>query len=84
MQPTTFMAPTASPPWVWADALSRSLAWFVFRENFDRRIALGMAFISGGVLREGAGGGRREQAVALLAGSHLPPPPTAWPPVPWA
>jgi drug/metabolite transporter (DMT)-like permease len=27
------------------------LAWFVFRENFDRRIALGMAFIvAGGVL----------------------------------
>ncbi len=26
------------------------LAWFVFRENFDRRIALGMAAIAGGAL----------------------------------
>jgi drug/metabolite transporter (DMT)-like permease len=26
------------------------IAWFVFRENFDRRIALGMAFIVGGGL----------------------------------
>ena len=28
--------------------LTALLAWFVFRENFDRRIALGMAFITGG------------------------------------
>ncbi len=26
------------------------LAWFVFRENFDRRIAVGMAFLVGGAL----------------------------------
>jgi drug/metabolite transporter (DMT)-like permease len=26
------------------------LAWFVFRENFDRRIAIGMAFLVGGAL----------------------------------
>ena len=31
--------------------LTALLAWFVFRENFDRRIAVGMAFITaGGVL----------------------------------
>ena len=28
--------------------LTALLAWFVFQENFDRRIALGMAFITGG------------------------------------
>src|ERR1700736_7068350 len=28
--------------------LTALLAWFVFKENFDRRIALGMAFIAGG------------------------------------
>ena len=28
--------------------LTALLAWFVFKENFDRRIALGMAFITGG------------------------------------
>ena len=32
-------------------ALTAALAWFVFRENFDRRIALGMlAIVAGGVL----------------------------------
>jgi drug/metabolite transporter (DMT)-like permease len=30
--------------------LTALLAWFVFKENFDRRIALGMAFITGGGL----------------------------------
>ena len=34
------------------------LAWFVFRENFDRRIALGMlAIVAGAVLLGGAGAG---------------------------
>ena len=34
------------------------LAWFVFRENFDRRIALGMlAIVAGAVLLAGAGTG---------------------------
>ena len=36
------------------------IAWFVFRENFDRRIALGMALI--------VGGGRARFARARLAG----------------
>lgn len=36
--------------------LTASLAWFVFRENFDRRIAFGMVFITiGGVLLSWAG-----------------------------
>ena len=30
--------------------LTAVLAWFVFRENFDRRIALGMALIAGGAV----------------------------------
>ena len=35
------------------------LAWFVFRENFDRRIALGMlAIVAGAVLLSGGGGAR--------------------------
>jgi drug/metabolite transporter (DMT)-like permease len=29
--------------------LTAVLAWFVFRENFDRRVALGMVFIVAGV-----------------------------------
>ena len=36
------------------------LAWFVFRENFDRRIALGMlAIVAGAVLLSGTGAGTR-------------------------
>ncbi len=46
------------------------LAWFVFRENFDRRIALGMlAIVAGAVLLSGGGSGRwsaAELAPALL------------------
>ena len=44
------------------------IAWFVFRENFDRRIALGMAFIAaGGVLLSIAPGAlARIDAGALL------------------
>src|SRR5512134_1786529 len=30
--------------------LTALIAWFVFRENFDRRIALGMALIAGGAV----------------------------------
>ena len=30
-------------------------AWFIFRENFDRRIALGMAAIAGGAKPEKIG-----------------------------
>jgi drug/metabolite transporter (DMT)-like permease len=38
-------------------ALTALLAWFVFRENFDRRILLGMiAIVAGGVLLSCAGG----------------------------
>jgi len=102
--------------------LTALLAWFVFKENFDRRIAVGMAFITaGGVLLSWPGGtalgvswgalaitgaclawgidnnltrkvsggnpvqiaavkglaaGGVNLALALLAGSHLPAPPT--------
>ena len=38
-------------------ALTALIAWFVFRENFDRRIALGMAaIVAGGVVLSGQGG----------------------------
>jgi drug/metabolite transporter (DMT)-like permease len=44
------------------------IAWFVFRENFDRRIALGMALITAGgvVLSAGPGGFVGIDAAALL------------------
>jgi drug/metabolite transporter (DMT)-like permease len=44
------------------------IAWFVFRENFDRRIALGMALITagGGVLSMAPGGFGEIDAAALL------------------
>ena len=42
------------------------LAWFVFRENFDRRIALGMGLIVGGGLALSWQGGER---LALPAGA---------------
>lgn len=54
--------------------LTALLAWFVFRENFDRRIALGMAAITaGGVLlswEDGAGAGLSMGALAV-AGACL-------------
>jgi drug/metabolite transporter (DMT)-like permease len=54
--------------------LTALLAWFVFRENFDRRIALGMAAITaGGVLlswEDGAGVGLSMGALAV-AGACL-------------
>lgn len=37
-------------------ALTALIAWFVFRENFDRRILLGMLFIVGGALVLSFGG----------------------------
>ena len=44
------------------------LAWFVFRENFDRRIALGMlAIVAGAVLLSGAGGGKWSAAELVPA-----------------
>ncbi len=44
------------------------LAWFVFRENFDRRIAVGMACITaGGVVLSWAGSPTREPAWGTLA-----------------
>jgi drug/metabolite transporter (DMT)-like permease len=50
------------------------LAWFAFRENFDRRIALGMAFITAGgallVLQPGALTGNRLGSLAV-AGACL-------------
>ena len=53
--------------------LTALLAWFVFKENFDRRIALGMlAIVAGGVVlswpRDGApGGGSVVAALLILA-----------------
>ena len=44
------------------------LAWFVFRENFDRRIALGMAVISAGALvLSWHGGAALDDALGPLA-----------------
>lgn len=43
--------------------LTALIAWFVFRENFDRRIALGMAcIIAGAVVLAWPGGGAAERA----------------------
>lgn len=50
------------------------IAWFVFRENFDRRIALGMALITAGgiVLSLAPGGvGRIDAAAVLVAAACL-------------
>jgi drug/metabolite transporter (DMT)-like permease len=55
-------------------AFTALLAWFLFRENFDRRIALGMAAILGGgiVLSLGPGSGDGISRGALLvAGACL-------------
>ncbi len=48
--------------------LTALIAWFVFRENFDRRIALGMAFITAGgvVLSVTPGASAQLDAGALL------------------
>lgn len=51
--------------------LTALLAWFVFKENFDRRIALGMlAIVAGGLVlswpRDGAAGGSGGIVPALL------------------
>jgi drug/metabolite transporter (DMT)-like permease len=44
------------------------LAWFVFRENFDRRIALGMALIvAGGLVLAGVQGGTAAPGPGALA-----------------
>lgn len=52
-------------------ALTALLAWFVFRENFDRRIALGMALILAGCallsLQPGAGYGISLGALSIAA-----------------
>lgn len=51
-----------------------ALAWFVFRENFDRRIALGMLLIvAGGVLLSWpeAGGGNTSLWALAIAGACL-------------
>jgi drug/metabolite transporter (DMT)-like permease len=50
------------------------LAWFVFREHFDRRIALGMASITAGALLlawEGSGTLRFDRAALLVVGACL-------------
>lgn len=50
------------------------IAWFVFRENFDKRIALGMALITAGgvVLSTGSGGiGRVDFSALLVAAACL-------------
>jgi len=53
--------------------LTALLAWFVFRENFDRRIALGMLLIvAGGVLLSGPGAaGGTPLAALAIAGACL-------------
>ncbi|MCE9567146.1 MAG: DMT family transporter [Planctomycetes bacterium] len=54
---TTTTASTASLLLNMEGVLTALLAWFVFKENFDRRIALGMVAISaGGVLLSWDGG----------------------------
>ncbi len=50
------------------------LAWFVFREHFDRRVALGMASITAGALLlawEGSGAPRFDRAELLVVGACL-------------
>jgi drug/metabolite transporter (DMT)-like permease len=50
------------------------LAWFVFREHFDRRIASGMAAITAGAVLlawDGASGGRIGWSAILVAGACL-------------
>lgn len=49
------------------------IAWFVFRENFDRRIALGMALITAGgvLLALDPGALRLDGAAVLVAGACL-------------
>ena len=54
--------------------LSATLAWFVFRENFDRRVVLGMlAIVAGGLLVAWtpAGGGSTPLGVVFIAGACL-------------
>jgi len=47
--------------------LTALLAWFVFRENFDRRIALGMvAIVAGGAVLAWSPGGKLEASHGLL------------------
>ncbi|MBI3899917.1 MAG: DMT family transporter [Gammaproteobacteria bacterium] len=47
--------------------LTALLAWFVFKENFDRRIALGMALIvAGGVVLSWPSGARWETSLGTL------------------
>lgn len=43
--------------------LTTLLAWFVFKENFDRRIALGVALITGGAVLLSWGGGLSATAI---------------------
>jgi drug/metabolite transporter (DMT)-like permease len=63
-------AATASLLLTLESALTAGLAWFVFGENFDWRIALGMAAIVAGsiVLSIGPGGSGGVSAGALLVG----------------
>ena len=50
--------------------LTALIAWFLFRENFDRRIALGMAAILlGAALLSWSGGGRLTWGALLVAGA---------------
>ena len=54
--------------------LTALLAWFVFKENFDRRIALGMAFIVAGGVALSAGSAFGAEGVAgplAIAGACL-------------
>jgi drug/metabolite transporter (DMT)-like permease len=67
----TTAASTASLLLNLESALTAGLAWFVFRENFDWRIALGMAAIVAGsvVLSIGPGGSGGVSRGALLVGA---------------
>jgi drug/metabolite transporter (DMT)-like permease len=48
------------------------LAWFVFHENFDRRVAAGMAaIVGGGMVLSGSGGAVPTLAAAAVAGACL-------------
>jgi drug/metabolite transporter (DMT)-like permease len=55
--------------------LTAMLAWFVFRENFDRRVLVGMVLIvAGGIVlswQPGAGGTESAWGAALVAGACL-------------
>jgi drug/metabolite transporter (DMT)-like permease len=53
--------------------LTAAIAWFIFHENFDRRIALGMmAIVAGGVVLAGSWHGGAGEAWGALAVAGVP------------